>query len=291
MVRGVDHVVLAVKDLEATRAVYESLGFTVTPTAHHPFGTKNALVQLQGTFLELLAIDDDAKMPPLEEGGFSFPRFNLSFLERRQGASMLVLRSQDRSADLATYAVLGLKTFAPFDFGRKAEMPDGSSVEVGFALGFVQNLLMPETGYFVCQHKHSPELFWKENFQTHSNGAQALQAVLFVAHNPSDHHEFLGGFLGQRIMRSTSAGVVMEADGGEIQVLTPSAYKSFYDLEIPHDLPAEGGILGLRLTVNLSRTKQLLESAEIHYSVHNGQLIIQAEAVAGVALVLCDAEL
>ena len=88
MVRGVDHMVMAVKDLDAARALYTALGFTVTPTAHHPFGTKNALVQLHGAFLELLAVDDEALMPPLEEGGFSFPRFNLAFLEKRQGASI-----------------------------------------------------------------------------------------------------------------------------------------------------------------------------------------------------------
>ena len=94
---------------------------------------------------------------------------------------LLVLRSSDRAADLAEFKALGLRTFAPFDFGRKALMPDGSAVEVGFALGFVQDPLMVETGFFVCQHKHSPELFWKENYQTHQNGADGLVSVLFVA--------------------------------------------------------------------------------------------------------------
>nr|WP_321979824.1 VOC family protein [uncultured Cohaesibacter sp.] len=289
MLRGVDHIVVAVKDLEAARALYTALGFTVTPTAHHPFGTKNALVQLDGVFLELLAVEDEKKMPLQADGDFSFPRFNLAFLEKRQGASMLVLRSHDRAADLDAFKALGLRTFPPFDFGRKATLPDGSAAEVGFALGFVENPLMKETGFFVCQHKHPPELFWKEEFQTHRNGAGSLASVLFVAHNPSDHHEFLGGFSGQRVMRSSSAGVVMDMDGGDLQVLTPSACKAFYDLDVPHDMPEEGGILGLKIAVDMPRAKAVLDEAQIPYSIHNGQYILQAEATNGVGLVLCEA--
>ncbi|WP_119307489.1 VOC family protein [Cohaesibacter haloalkalitolerans] len=289
MLRGVDHIVLAVADLDAARALYESLGFTVTPTAHHPFGTKNALVQLDDSFLELLAVEDARLMPQVAAGDFSFPRFNMGFLEKRQGASMLVLRSGDRAADLEAFQTLGLRTFAPFDFGRKAEMPDGSLVEVGFALGFVQDPLMVETGFFVCQHKHSPELFWKANYQAHRNGARHLNSVLFVAHNPSDHHEFLGGFSGQRVMRSTSAGVVIEVDGCDLEVLTPSAIKAFFNLDIPHDMPEEGGILALRIAVDLDRTRSILDDAGLSYTVHNGEVILQAEAVAGVGLIFCQA--
>ena len=289
MLRGVDHIVVAVKDLEAARALYTALGFTVTPTAYHPFGTKNALVQLDGVFLELLAVEDEKMMPPQADGDFSFPRFNLAFLEKRQGASMLVLRSHDRAADLDAFKALGLRTFPPFDFGRKATLPDGSAAEVGFALGFVANPLMKETGFFVCQHKHQPELFWKEEFQTHRNGADSIASVLFVAHNPSDHHEFLGGFTGQRVMRSSSAGVVMDMDGSDLQVLTPSACKAFYDLDVPHDLPEEGGVLGVRIRVDMARAKAVLDEAHIPYSIHNGQYILQAEATGGVGLVLCEA--
>ena len=54
--RGIDHVVLCVRDLEAARAAFQHLGFTLTPHAVHPFGTGNSLVQLQGCFIELLTV-------------------------------------------------------------------------------------------------------------------------------------------------------------------------------------------------------------------------------------------
>ncbi|MBO6820247.1 VOC family protein, partial [Thalassospira sp.] len=48
MSRAIDHIVLCVNDLDAAIAVYTQLGFTVTPRAVHPFGTGNALIQLDG---------------------------------------------------------------------------------------------------------------------------------------------------------------------------------------------------------------------------------------------------
>ncbi len=59
MIRGIDHVVILVEDLEAAIARYRELGFTVTPGGRHPTGTHNALVGFQdGSYLELIAFWD-----------------------------------------------------------------------------------------------------------------------------------------------------------------------------------------------------------------------------------------
>src|SRR3954468_9563267 len=59
MPRTLDHVVLCVSGLEQARESYRALGFSLTPPATHPFGTRNSLVQLPGrNFLELLALDE-----------------------------------------------------------------------------------------------------------------------------------------------------------------------------------------------------------------------------------------
>ena len=56
MARGLDHLVMVVKDLESARVDYERLGFTTTPRALHPFGTENFLVQMQGFGLGILRV-------------------------------------------------------------------------------------------------------------------------------------------------------------------------------------------------------------------------------------------
>ena len=58
MQRGIDHLVICVRNMQQAQSRYEALGFTLTPRALHPFGTANRLVQLQGNFLELLCIAD-----------------------------------------------------------------------------------------------------------------------------------------------------------------------------------------------------------------------------------------
>ena len=78
MIRGLDHVVLVVLDLDAAVAEHRKRGFTVTPGGEHAGGlTHNALVGFQdGSYLELIAFHDVAAAsgkhswaPVAERGG------------------------------------------------------------------------------------------------------------------------------------------------------------------------------------------------------------------------------
>ncbi|PVB62726.1 VOC family protein [Labrenzia sp. 011] len=224
MVRGLDHLVVAVKDLDAAFRTYSALGFTVTPENRHAWGTSNRLIQLDGFFIELLAVADPELIEQPEEGAFSFGAFNRDFLTRREGASMLVLESRDPERDRADFADAGLQTFEPFSFERVANLADGSTARVAFDLTFLRDPLAPKIGYFTC-HNRYPENFWKPAFQNHENGAQSVKAVYLLAEDPSDHHEFLGGMTGQREMRATSLGVELQTPRGKISVLTPRAFR------------------------------------------------------------------
>ena len=53
-------------------------------------------------------------------GVYSFAGFVASFLARREGFGMLVLRSEDAEADRRRFQADGLGDFARFDFARKA---------------------------------------------------------------------------------------------------------------------------------------------------------------------------
>ncbi|WP_305988160.1 VOC family protein [Roseibium sp. MMSF_3544] len=225
MVRGLDHLVVAVKDLEAAGHAYQNAGFTVTPENRHPWGTANRLVQVEGFFIELLSIAEPELIPDLSGRAFSFGAFNRDFLERREGASMLVLESHDAGSDRQDYEAAGLSLYDPFSFERVAHLPDGTTAQVAFDLTILQDPIGPEIGYFTCHNKF-PENFWKPAFQTHENGAQDVKTVYMLAADPSDHHEFLGGFTGQREMRATSLGLEVLTPRGKIAVLNPDAYRA-----------------------------------------------------------------
>ena len=76
MIEALDHIIIAVKDIDAAEKSYEALlGRTASWEGGHPdYGTKNVLFRLDNTYLELLAPDGDSDFAKLlrnkiEEGG------------------------------------------------------------------------------------------------------------------------------------------------------------------------------------------------------------------------------
>src|SRR5215831_15978092 len=188
--RAIDHVVLAVRDLDRAAEVYERLGFTLTPRAAHDdhMGTCNRLAQFQGhNFMELLEVDRPDRLtrhncsvsPPF----FSFGDHNRLALQAREGLSMLVFTGDDARADIRNFIAAGLPTFAPFDFERPAVLPDGSVATVAFSLAFLQPPQMPNVAFFVCENR-AQSLFWKPHYQKHANGARHIAAVYLASRNP-----------------------------------------------------------------------------------------------------------
>ena len=74
MLLGIDHLVVAVPDLDAAVRNYAQLGFTVVPGGRHPVGTHNALIAFaDGSYIELIAFyepsPDHRWWAPLQRGG------------------------------------------------------------------------------------------------------------------------------------------------------------------------------------------------------------------------------
>src|SRR3546814_19028460 len=62
--RGVDHVLVGVRNLEAARDTYRRLGFTVSPRGRHiGWGPANYCIMFPGESIELPAIVDATQLP------------------------------------------------------------------------------------------------------------------------------------------------------------------------------------------------------------------------------------
>ncbi len=232
MTRGIDHLVLAVRDLDKARAFYEALGFTLTPRAFHPWGTANHLVQLNGCFLELLGIADPAKIPPHAPGQFSFGAHNRDVLAKREGMSMLVFQSHDARRDQAEFAAAGLATYAPFDFGREAKLPDGGTARVAFSLAYVTDPRMPDSAFFTCQ-QHAPKYFWKREYQVHANGARTIAEVVMAAPDPPALAGLFAKLQGAESVRAADGALAVATARGRIAVLTPRAFEARFGAPPP----------------------------------------------------------
>ena len=285
MPRKIDHLVIAVADLDSARAAWQRLGFTVTPAAQHPFGTANALVLFGGNLIELLAVSDPAAIPEADVGVFSFTAFNRDFLKKREGASMLALQSADAAADRADFEAHGLPVFAPFDFERMASGPDGAERKVAFSLTFTREPRLREAGFFTCQH-HFPEDFWHSEYQEHSNGAARIASVVMVTRDPADFHAFVTHLTGQHDMQSTSLGVTFDLGGETIEILSPIAYRAWFGKESE---PDPRRLLACRIAVaDIDETRRMFDGNGVAYSERQGALVVSPDDANGVALAFVE---
>ena len=283
MTRGIDHLVLVMHDLQAGRSLYERLGFTLTPVARHPFGTENSLVQLQGCFLELLAVADKSAFPTPEPGAFSFPRFNDRFLNKGEGLSMLVLDSADAIADGRRFAAGGIQAYLPFEFGRDAKQPDGSTARVGFKLAFATDPSMPDLAFFTCQQL-APEFFWKPDYQRHPNTARAIAEVVLASLHPQDHSAFFETFCGTVGVSDGDGDLVFTTARGRIRISTPDRLSTAWGraADLKFGSPRfVGYVVGVD---DITATEACLERAGVAFDRVGARLIGSQEATHGVAI-------
>ena len=264
MSRGLDHIVHAVRDLDAAADFYRRIGFTVGARNRHSWGTHNCIVQFPGFFIEILTLAEPEK---LGDDGISklFGRFNGDFLKAHEGFSQLVLESRDAARTKRRSASRGSPRPTRCGSSAKESGPDGSTVKLAFSLVFARDPLAPETGFCVCQH-HFPENFWNPAFQKHANGVTGIAGVVLVADNPTDHHIFMSAFTGERELQSTSSGISVATPRGEIQIMDPVAYRSHFGIDAP-DVSAGMRLCALRLMApDLARVETSLRSAGTHAS-------------------------
>lgn len=272
--RGLDHLVLTVRDLAAAEARYRALGFTLTPPAQHPFGTGNQLAIFDGNFLELLAVTDPARIPPPTAGAFGFGQHTAAFIERHEGLSFVVVDSADAGADRAELAAAGLDPYPVFDFSRRATQPDGSQPTVAFSLVFVVSRRLPQAPHFLCQ-QHNPEHFWRPEYQRHANGARQIVGVTLAVDEPNALRSYYAGLFGWEAMTGQGRGLEIATGRGSIElVATAELGQRYAGLALT---PPPGGpcIVGFRVKVDaLDRAADCIARSGIPLHRGDGRLSI-----------------
>lgn len=285
VVRGLDHIVHAVRDLDAAAALYKSLGFTVGARNRHSreWGTQNHIVQLPDTFIELLAVTSPEGIAPHGPRSFSFGAFNRDFLAHAQGLSMLVLKGRG-ALDVAEFAAKGIGDFALYEFERTGKRPDGSTLTLGFSLAFAADPGAPDAGFFTCQHRHPPSDFWNAEFQKHGNGASAVAGIVAAAAEPARHRDFLAAFA-DGTATAVDGGFRIDTPRGAIETITPDAFTRRFGVKAP-DASRGLRLAAIRFTVaDASLMQAIPELAGIAGIYAGGPVVVGAEDALGAVLV------
>ena len=181
-----DHIGVAIKDLERGRQAYDRLGFKLTPRSIHrgsptpgapvvPFGSGNHCAMFHEGYLEVVGLVDPTIFSNIKP-----------MVARYEGAHIVAFGVE--SAD-ATYQELAARGI-PIEPARQLERdaaygPQNDQLKrAAFRNIFSRDDSWPEARYLVIEHQ-TPEFLWQPRYQRHPNGACDLVAVTFVADDPS----------------------------------------------------------------------------------------------------------
>jgi Glyoxalase-like domain len=283
MPHGLDHVVHAVRDLDAVADFYGRAGFTVSGRNRHAWGTHNRIVQLKNCYIELLEVAEPEKIVPHGPRSFSFGAFNRDYVAKRQGFSMLLLNSSDAATDARAFDAAGIGGFDVFDFARDGKRADGSTVNLAFSLAFAADPSSPDARFAACQH-HLPENFWNPALQNHGNGAQRVPGVVMVANNPVSHRDFLKAYTDASEVNSSATGVTARTENGDIEIFKPSAARDLLGLTVK----ASAGmtINAMRFAVvDPAQTEASQRQNGVAVRRHGGRLIVPPDEAFGATLI------
>ena len=197
-IRGLDHVVILVRDLDRARDTYERLGFALTPRGHHSLGSQNHCIMFERDYIELMAV-------PKPHPAFQY--FS-DFLARGEGVGAIALATDDAAAAHAEIARAGIAAEAPLALSR----PVQDLGEARFSLVMLPPAQTPGFRTFICQH-HTRDIVWRPEYQSHALGAREIAGIAVVADDASPYAAVVGGK-----PRRTGEGLLVETGSAPILV-------------------------------------------------------------------------
>lgn len=167
-IRGIDHAIVCVHDLDQAKDTFERMGFMLTPRGYHSLGSENHLAMFGSDYLELFAL-------PRPHPAFAY--FS-EFLVSGDGLAAVALKTTEAEAAHRSLRAAGIAAEPPLDLARPVQLPEGER-EARFRLVRLPLSASPGGWMFLCQHD-TPELVWMPHLQTHANGATGLAAVAIL---------------------------------------------------------------------------------------------------------------
>ena len=272
---GIDHVVIAVRDLERARIGWTRLGFALTPRGRHlGQATANYCVMFARDYMELLGL-----VEANETGRLA------AFLDRREGAKALAFAPDGPiEGTAAALAALGLHPAEPRALARQIELPEETLVP-RFAILPLPPKETPALDCFVCAHL-TPELMRRPEWLAHPNGAVALRSVYVVAGETAPLLPAYDRLFGLHEVTTTDAVAVVRAGPHRLLFATPDDFETMHPgIRLDPDFPLPG-IAALELAVaSRERTADYLTQWQIAFdAMPDGRLAVLAAEANGTIL-------
>ena len=272
-IAGLDHAVIAVRDLDAASQTFTRMGFTLAPRGLHSTGSSNHNIMLGSDYFELLTVPN---ANPLQAYFHEFQRHH-------EGLAALALTGTDVAAALPVLAEQGFEPSAPRDFSRA--VTQGSRTGTArFRLTNIASHATPGAQVFICQH-FTRELVWLPELQRHANGATGLAAVAFVADNVA----YLAGVYGRVFgawPERIDEGLKVATGGAPLAFCTRQALQQrLRDVVLPERALPHAAALFIHVADRQRACKTLHDGGFSPRRMPDGSWAIDATDAHGVAMV------
>jgi hypothetical protein len=230
---GLDHLVVAVRDLDAAAAEWSALGFTVSPRGLHSphMGSGNHTMMFGEDYLELLGVVTPQPHNEALRG----------FLEGREGLERAAFTTTDAEAGAAALRARGLAATGPVHFGRPVPLPDGTMTEARFSVFHWPRDQAPGgLRIFACQH-HTRDAVWVPSLQRHANGATRIKRLLVATEAPAEAAAALAALIEGEVRVEGASQVVPTGPGRAEIAFAPRAVIARRAGCAEDRLPREGG--------------------------------------------------
>lgn len=231
---GIDHPLIAVRDINKAIEVYRDLGFFIAAPGQHPWGTSTALALFHHQILEIVSIGDPSLLDGYAAGEFRFGRHVEGFLNRSEGVALTALFTEDAEKTEIQLKSRGIPCTGTVNFGRDVVRVDGKPDRTKTTLKIYHNETMPRLSVFACQ-QHRRDLLEFPDRMTHPNGASGFASVTIVAESSSHPLDWL-----TRIHGVDANANIVNTTNGDWRVMEPQQFEALYGTTLPSDYLEDG---------------------------------------------------
>ncbi len=168
-IRGIDHVVITARDLNAIEDTFRRMGFTLTSRGHHTLGSQNHCVMFGQDYFELLMVPQRL---PGREYYYDFARIG-------DGLAAIALKTDNARGAYGELTAAALAPSEPVDFSRPVQLSTGTK-NASFRITQLGLEHTPGGQVFLCQH-FTREVVWRPEYQGHANTATGLAAIAILS--------------------------------------------------------------------------------------------------------------
>jgi len=258
-----DHVGVAVRDLDAGFDRYSRLGFRLTSRSLHagaivaggpvqPWGSGNHCAMLTEGYLEVIGLTDPA-----------LPSSVKNLVARYEGLHIVAIGCRDADETHAALAAAGLPVEGVRALERDASfgVHDEQTRRARFRNLYVDRTAYPEARFLFIEHL-TRDVLWQPHLLEHPNGATRIEALWMVADDAQATAAKLGALLRREAVPGEK-GIEIRLDRGTIAVVSPAQWRTWTGEEQLPPLPAPAGVsIGVN---DLRHTEAFLESAGVAF--------------------------